>query len=224
MRPQIEVGQRKGSMPEEVETRAKDVLKIIERNRGKWHQERTPSQLNAIIPLIRGKSQEYFDELRPFKKRGESWDSAKNDAWETASHTALEVGRSYYWTFYYDCAASSLPLGDFDYNDLALTAAIETVSDQKGITNPFIPRLMLYVLGAERISFRMVQEPGQEGPREMLVMNFPLILPRQRHISGVLFREDGKRGDPALNYIVDDADYDYHALRPLMPPKQILPY
>ncbi len=208
-------------LPKSVQDGVENILQIIKIKRGNWYMERTPQQINELIPNINGLAQEYFDRIRPFKNRGTTWKDAVYEAWCKASTGCIRIGRDYAWTRVYDIASRMLTQNNDELEPLALAAAVETVRDQMGVTNPWESKLRLHAFGAERVSFKMVKELNQK-PREMLVMDFPLIFPGRKHISGILFREDGRKGDSVLGHIIDDLDYSYDTLRPLIPSREIL--
>ncbi len=89
---------------------------------------------------------------------------------------------------------------------LELAGAIEVVSDQEGITNPYLPILKLHALGADSVYFDAITVRGTH--YETLTMRFPVATDSQMVYDAVI-----AVGDTEVRNLVG-RDQEFHQIPP----------
>ncbi len=200
------------TLPPVCQAGVKDVLDRLQRmeESGSWFKKRTPEELNLLIPQIQEHAKNIFKGLLPYKNADNSWSAAldvarstalgadRSEARNVAGDVAWDVAGDVAW----DAARGTAWNAVDAAQDAARSASWEVVKDLPGFeTNPFIPFLSLYELGAVGIKFHEVEEiAGNEEPEEMLIVHFPLKLEDDRPVLACLTFPDGRPGDKTVQY------------------------
>ncbi len=207
------------TLPPACQEGVRDVLNRLQRMKeeSSWFKKRTPEELNLLIPQVQEHAQRIFDGLRPYKNADNSWGAARGAAWDAARGAAFNADRGPAFSAARGAAWNATrgpawdAAEDIDWNTArgvargvawgaARGAAWEVVKDLPDFeTNPFSPFLSLYELGSAGIKFHRVKETaGNEGPKEMLIVHFPLELKYDRPILACLAFPDGRPGDETV--------------------------
>jgi hypothetical protein len=177
---------------------------------GNWPPLRTVSELNRQIPQIDLLAQELFDALRTLKVPDSSWAGAL----ETASwRVVYDEDGQFYDSVRLKCVQALLDSAgqasefyfpdhsSFEYHAwwdaqtcFRNAASWEMLKDQLGDSNPFLPLVKLYELGATAINFYLVN--GEE----RLVVDFPLKDRYQGEVACLAFG-DSEPGDQRVLYV-----------------------
>lgn len=178
----------------------KEVLDFLKKQE-RAIESKTLEEVNNLIPQIRESAQNVFDALRPFKTNKCSWEDAQKIAENGMKAKAKQINRTTSMNAAGGKAWRTLILKGLDPKDKRVDYGVsaaewETIKDQLGFeNNPFWHLLDLFRLGADYwIVFCQVDG------KEMLVVDFPLEIPKIDEDRGCLAFGDGE-GDNEVLYV-----------------------